>query len=213
MPNGNASPKWQGLSCPWQPERSAQLRGDDWGSSVQLLKPILPLKGHFATLLKHHSIPASTFLPPQSHPTPTAPIPASPRHSLSLHLCAAQPYPRFCQLFPLGSFQILLSRAVLINRHTHSRNLLDSSPPCWVYFQQTCGKMRSPTRTRPRHGETSPGSLRRILVPLHAGLGGLEEAPTRISALLAFPMILTHKEPYHDPHQALGCPNTPCPSL
>lgn len=226
MPNGNASPgaahscpRCQGLSCPLQPEWSAQLRVDGQprcygrGGSVQLLKPILPLKGHLPLLIKHHSIPASTFLPPQSHPTPTAPIPASPKHSLSLHLCAAEPYPRCCQLFPLRSFQILLSRAVLINRNAHSRNLLDSSPPCWVYFQQTCGKLKSPMRTRPSYGETSPSSSRRILVPLHPGLAGLEETLTRISALLAFPLIPTHKEPYHDPHQALGCPNTPCPSL
>lgn len=147
----------------------------------------LASEGSPAMLLKHHSIPASTFLPPQSHPTPTAPIPASPKHSLSLHLCAAECYPRCCQLFPLRSFQILLLRAVLINRNTHSKNLLDSSPPCWVYFQKTCGKLRTPTRTRPSHGETSPSCLRRFLVPLHPGLGGLEETPSRVSALLASP--------------------------
>lgn len=49
-------------------------------------------------------------------------------------------------------------------------------------------------RTRPSHGETSPSSLRRILVPLHPGLGGLGETPTRVFALLAFPLILTHKK-------------------
>lgn len=152
-------------------------------------------------------IPASTVTP-HTHSS----YPSTPKHSLSLHLCAAEPYPSCCQLFPLRSFQILLLRAVLINRNTHPRNLLDSSPPCWVYFQQICGKLRSPMRTKPSHSDTSPSSSRRILVPLHPGLGGLEETPSRISAWLVFSPIVTHKQSYHDPHQALGCPNTPCPS-
>lgn len=207
IPTQNASPGAAHCS-----QSDAQLCCRGWGSSVQPLKPILPLKGHlprFAQAPQHSClhIPASTVTP-HTHSS----YPSTLKHSLSLHLCAAEPYPSCCQLFPLRSFQILLSRAVLINRNTHSRNLLDSSPPCWVYFQQTCGKLRSLTRTRPSHIVTSPSSLRRILVPLHPGLEGLEEPPSRISALLAFPLILTHKQPYQDPHHALGCPNIPCPS-